>query len=42
MLGSGCKSDLFVGNNMVDMFAKCGSMEDAWIMFDKMPSGKYM
>jgi hypothetical protein len=21
---------------------KCGSMEDAWIMFDKMPSGKYM
>ncbi len=30
---SGCKSDLFVGNSMLDMYAKCGSMEDAQRVF---------
>jgi hypothetical protein len=30
---SGRKSDLFVGNIMLDMYAKCGSMEDARRVF---------
>jgi pentatricopeptide repeat protein len=28
----------FVGNSLVDMSTKCGSMEDAWRVFNKMPS----
>ncbi len=35
---SGCYSDVFVGNNLVDMYAECGSVEDAQIVFNKMPS----
>ncbi len=35
---SGCESDVFVGRNLVDMYAKCGSIEDAWRVFNKMPS----
>ncbi|CAK9256023.1 unnamed protein product, partial [Sphagnum jensenii] len=35
---SGFESDVFVGNSLVDMYAKCGSMEDAWSVFNKMPS----
>jgi len=34
----GCDSDVFVGNSLVDMYAKCGSIEDAWRVFNKMPS----
>ncbi len=30
---SGFKSDLFVGNSMLDMYAKCGSMEDPQRVF---------
>ncbi len=30
--------DVFVGNNLVDMYAKCGSMADAWRLFSKMHS----
>jgi len=33
----GWDSDAFVGNSLVDMYAKCGSMEDAWEVFNKMP-----
>jgi pentatricopeptide repeat protein len=33
-----CEFDVFVGNSLVDMYAKCGSIEDAWKMFKKMPS----
>ncbi len=33
-----CDSDVFVGNSLVDMYAKCGSIEDAWRVFNKMPS----
>ncbi len=32
------ESDVFVGNNLVDMYTKCGSLEAAWIVFNKMPS----
>eukprot|EP01018_Ginkgo_biloba_P034730 Gb_12555 [translate_table: standard] len=34
---SGFQSDLFVGNALVDMYAKCGSIENARYMFDIMP-----
>jgi pentatricopeptide repeat protein len=34
----GWDSDVFVGNSLVDMYAKCGSIEDAWRVFNKMPS----
>jgi len=27
-----------MGNGLVDMYAKCGSLEDAWTMLNKMPS----
>jgi len=33
-----CETDVFVGNSLVDIHAKCGSMEDAQRVFDKMPS----
>jgi pentatricopeptide repeat protein len=35
---SGCESDVFVHSSLIDMYAKCGSMEDAWKVFTKMPS----
>jgi pentatricopeptide repeat protein len=31
-------SDVCVGSSLVDMYAKCGSMEDAWRVFNKVPS----
>ncbi len=34
---SGCHSDVFVGNSFVDMYAECGSVEDAQTVFNKMP-----
>jgi pentatricopeptide repeat protein len=39
IIQSGLELDVFVGNSLVDMYAKCGSMEDAWSVFNKMPSG---
>jgi pentatricopeptide repeat protein len=38
IIQSGCESDVIVENSLVDMYAKCGSMEDAWRVFNKMPS----
>jgi len=35
---SGWESDVIVGNSLVDMYAKCGSLKDAWRVFNKMPS----
>jgi pentatricopeptide repeat protein len=35
---SGLESDVFVGSSLVDMYAKCGSLEDAFRLFNKMPS----
>ncbi len=34
----GCESDVFVGTSLVDMYAKCGNMEDALRVFKKMLS----
>jgi pentatricopeptide repeat protein len=30
--------NFFVGNSLVDMYAKCKSIEDGWQVFNKMPS----
>ncbi len=38
LIQSGCESDVFVGSSLVDMYAKCGSIEDAGSLFNKMPS----
>ncbi len=38
IIESGWDSDVFVGSSLVDMYAKCGSLEDAWRVFTKMPS----
>jgi pentatricopeptide repeat protein len=38
LIQSGCKYDVFVGSSLVDMYAKCGSIEDNWRVFNKMPS----
>ncbi len=38
ILQSGLESNVFVGNTLVDVYAKCGSMKDAGCVFDKMPS----
>ncbi len=38
IIQSGCKADVFVGNSLIDMYAKCGSMEDAQRVFNEMPS----
>ncbi len=34
---SGCEADSYVGDSLVDMYAKCGSMEEAWRVFNSMP-----
>eukprot|EP01018_Ginkgo_biloba_P009818 Gb_14459 [translate_table: standard] len=34
---SGFQSDIFVNNALVDMYAKCGQIQDAHHVFDKMP-----
>ncbi len=34
----GLESDVFVESSLVDMYAKCGSLEDAWSVINKMPA----
>jgi pentatricopeptide repeat protein len=34
---SGCESNVFVGSSLVNMYAKCGSLEDAQRLFNRMP-----
>jgi pentatricopeptide repeat protein len=38
IIRSSCESDVFVGSSLVDIYAKCGSTEDAERVFHKMPS----
>ncbi len=38
IIESGWDSDVFVHSSLVDMYAKCGSLEDAWKVFNKMVS----
>jgi pentatricopeptide repeat protein len=37
IIRSGFQSNIFVGSSVVDMYVKCGSIEDARKVFDKMP-----
>jgi pentatricopeptide repeat protein len=37
IIQSGYESDVFVGSSLIDMYAKCGSIEDAWRVFNRMP-----
>jgi pentatricopeptide repeat protein len=37
VIQSGFESDIFVGSSLVDMYAKCGSIEDAWRVFSMLP-----
>jgi pentatricopeptide repeat protein len=36
VIRSGFEFDVFVGSSLVDMYAKCGNLEDAHQVFDKM------
>ncbi|KAH9294196.1 hypothetical protein KI387_040599, partial [Taxus chinensis] len=38
IIKSGFESDTLVGNALVDMYAKCGNIDDAQVVFDKMPA----
>jgi pentatricopeptide repeat protein len=38
IIQSGLESDVFVGSSLVDMYAKCGSIEDARKVLKEMPS----
>jgi pentatricopeptide repeat protein len=38
LIQSHCESDVFVWSSLVDIYEKCGSIEDAWKVFQKMPS----
>jgi pentatricopeptide repeat protein len=38
LIKSGYEYDVFLGSSLVDTYAKCGSIEDAWRVFNKMPS----
>ncbi|CAM6004365.1 unnamed protein product, partial [Sphagnum balticum] len=38
IIQSRCESNVFVKSSLVDMYAKCGSMEDACRVFNTMPS----
>jgi pentatricopeptide repeat protein len=33
-----CAHEQIIQSSLVDMYAQCGSMEDAWSVFNKMPS----
>ncbi|KAJ7552760.1 hypothetical protein O6H91_06G069600 [Diphasiastrum complanatum] len=37
VLRKGLESDIFVGSSLIDMYAKCGSIEDACKVFNNMP-----
>ncbi len=38
IIQSGLESDVVVGSSLVDIYAKCGSIQDSWRVFNKMPS----
>jgi pentatricopeptide repeat protein len=33
IIQTGCNCNVFVSNSLIDMYAKCGSLEDAWRVF---------
>jgi len=36
IIEGGLEGDVFLGSSLVDMYAKCGSIKDAWSVFNKM------
>jgi pentatricopeptide repeat protein len=38
IIESHLESQVFVGNSLIAMYSKCGSIEDAWRVFHNMPS----
>ncbi|KAJ7561018.1 hypothetical protein O6H91_03G010900 [Diphasiastrum complanatum] len=38
IIKSGCDSDIFVGSCLVDMYSKCGSVKEAFRVFNNMPT----
>ncbi len=38
IIQSGLESEVCVGSSLVDMYAKCGNIKDAWRVFNKKPS----
>ncbi|CAK9875535.1 unnamed protein product [Sphagnum jensenii] len=38
MIQSNFETDVFVGSSLIDMYAKCGSIDDAWRVFNRMPT----
>jgi pentatricopeptide repeat protein len=38
IIQSGCESNVFVRSSLINMYAECGSMDDAWRVFNEMPS----
>jgi pentatricopeptide repeat protein len=37
IIRSGCMSDVFLGSSLIDMYAKCGSIDDACKVFSRIP-----
>ncbi len=38
IVANGCEANVFVGSRLVDMYARCGCMEDACRVFTHIPS----
>jgi pentatricopeptide repeat protein len=38
IIQNGLESVVFVANSLVDIYANCGSIDDSWRVFNKMPS----
>jgi pentatricopeptide repeat protein len=38
MIQSNFETDVFVGSSLIDMYTKCGSVDDAWRVFNRMPT----
>jgi len=38
LVQSGWESDVFLGSSLINMYAKCGSIEDAHRVFNKIPA----
>ncbi|KAK7317593.1 hypothetical protein RJT34_01964 [Clitoria ternatea] len=42
MLKSGLSEDVFSGSALLDMYAKCGTLDDAYVVFQCMPKRNYV